>query len=154
MVDHLLVRENSRGRIRLRYLKAFKSKYRVRFGDIFHGVPKISQQKASRSQQSQPVNNTRVSEITIRRGMLVTGACAYPRKSTSSAWLGSFPASDRRDDVALNMDLIEGRVRYRKGKKVSCTLDLKYARFNANWVVLIAVEGPMGCLKKGQSRHG
>lgn len=124
MADHLLVRENSRGWIR-RYLKAFKSKYRVRFGDIFHGVPKISQQKASRSQQSQPVNNTRVSEITIRGGMLVTGACAYPRKSTSSAWLGSFPAADRRDDVALNMDLIEGRVRYRKGKKVSCTLDLK-----------------------------
>ncbi|KAL9973371.1 hypothetical protein ACROYT_G019822 [Oculina patagonica] len=39
------------------------------------------------------------------------------RKSTNSAWLGSFPAADRRDDFALNMDLIEGRVRYRKGKK-------------------------------------
>ena len=71
------------------------------------------------------MNNTRVSRITIRGGMLVTGACAYPTKSTSSAWLGSFPTSDRRGDVALNMDLIEGRIRYRKGKKVRRTLELK-----------------------------
>lgn len=70
------------------------------------------------------MNNTRVLGITIRGGMLVTGACAHPRKSTSSAWLGSFPAADSRDDVALNMDLIEGRVRYRKGKKVRRTLEL------------------------------
>lgn len=71
------------------------------------------------------MNNTRVLRITIRGGMLVTGACAYPRKSTSSAWLGSFRAADGRDDVALNMDVIEGRVRYRKGKKVRRTLELK-----------------------------
>lgn len=46
------------------------------------------------------------------------------RKSTNSAWLGSFPAADSRDDFALNMDLIEGRVRYRKGKKVRRTFEL------------------------------
>lgn len=26
--------------------------------------------------------------------------------------------------------------------------------FSANWVILIAVEGPMGSLEKGEPRHG
>lgn len=72
-----------------------------------------------------PANNTRVSAITIRDGMFDDCCVRISHKSTSSAWLGTFPAADKRDDVALNMDLIEGRVRYRKGKKVRCTLELE-----------------------------
>ena len=43
-----------------------------------------------------------------------------------STWLSVLlPAADERDYVDLSMDLVEGRVRYRKGKKVRLAFKLQ-----------------------------
>ena len=65
---------------------------------------------------------------------MLEGRCArIPQKSTSSARLSaSSAAAVRADDVDLNMDLIEGRVRYRKGKKVRLAFEMKLALSEAN----------------------
>ena len=43
-----------------------------------------------------------------------------------STWLSALlPAADERDYVDLSMDLMEGRVRYRKGKKVRLAFQLQ-----------------------------
>lgn len=98
--------------------RAFWSAARDRYGRVAKNI--ITNSRLS-------VSNT--SFNTIHEGML-EGRCArIPQKSTSSAWSA---AAVRADDVDLNMDLIEGRVRYRKGKKVRLAFELKIALSEAN----------------------
>lgn len=65
--------------------------------------------------------------ITIHEGMLARSLRAHryqPRnRLPQHGCLAVLPSADGIDDVALNMDLIEGRVRYRKGKKVRCSFE-------------------------------
>lgn len=98
----------------------FNSKYRDSSGIHSWGSKNITNKQLSRASEQYKTDR----EITIRGGMLADCCVRIPRKSTNSAWLGSFPAADGSNDVALNMDLIEGRVRYRKGKKVRRTSKL------------------------------
>ena len=92
------------------------------------------------------------SSYTIHEGMLEERCARIPQKSTASVWLSvSSAAGIRVDDVDLNMDLIEGRVRYRKGKKVRLAYEIKLARFKANQGCFIVVEDAVGCPAKSES---
>ena len=59
-------------------------------------------------------------------------ACArISQKSTTSAWLSLVLAAGKTDYVDLNMDLIEGRVRYRKGKKVRLPFEFNLCKIQS-----------------------
>ena len=57
--------------------------------------------------------------------------CARTAKNPSnSAWLSIL--TEEVDNVVLNMDMIEGPVRYRKGKKVRHAVSVKAIRIPVN----------------------
>lgn len=63
--------------------------------------------------------------------MLEARCARIPQKSNVSALLSALPEADKTDYVELNMDLIEGRVRYRKGKKVRLALELNFCAIHS-----------------------
>ena len=74
---------------------------------------------------------------------------AHTAQILNLVWLSVLSASK-----SLKMDLIEGRVRYRKGKKVSCKSWIMLGAWCISvliHILFVAVEDSMGCFETGES---